>query len=445
MLVHVFQGVFAVGVLVAGAALAAAAFGVAGRRALLAAAGLIGGGALAAWVACAVEPSWSLAIAATGMLACEAAAVGAIALEQGRARAYAVEARIAVAERELDEHVAKLVQARAEELERTIARTRSESVSLLVEHERRFAEERRAVAARLEREVAAQLSETLTGVQRRVEGRLQGWTEDLERAQASLGAQLAALTQRHEQLISEAETRMRTEIERLSTDSEEQRLAVARLRVDLDRAAHDAVTAASAELEGHAAERRRALRELSERLQRREAELTARIEREESEALRRIQSSFGDVERRQVEQLKRVVERTAERFAELAGQQFEASIRSAREEAAKRLSRELDRSVEAFSRDAKGLLAEELARVTDAGAQRVDKRLSQITAGLERQRDEFVASLEQRLGQIELEFRTRVQSIADVADADRAVLEERLQALQRRIDDAAATARARLG
>jgi hypothetical protein len=238
---------------------------------------------------------------------------------------------------------------------------------------------------------------------------------------------------------------MRTEIERLSTDAEEQRLALGRLRVDLDRAAQVAVQAATAELETHTGERRRALRELAERLQRREAELAARIEREEGEALRRIQSSFGDVERRQVEQLKRVVERTAERFSELAGQQFEQTVRSAREEAAQRLARELDRAVQTFARDARSSLAEELSRVADAGAQRVEKRLSQITAGLERQRDEFVTSFEQRLGQVELEFRARLQSMADGAESDRAVLEERLQALQRRIEEAAANAEARLG
>jgi hypothetical protein len=238
---------------------------------------------------------------------------------------------------------------------------------------------------------------------------------------------------------------MRTEIERLSTDAEQQRLALGRLRVDLDKSAQEAVATASGELESHAAERRRALRELAERLQRRETELTARIEREEAEALRRIQSSFGDVERRQVEQLKRVVERAAERFSELAGQQFEATVRSAREDAAQRLARELDRAVQAFSRDAKTSLTEELGRVSEAGAQRTEKRLSQITAGLERQRDELVAALEQRLGQVELEFRKRVQSIADGAESDRAVLDERLQALSRRIDEAAANAEARLG
>ena len=97
----------------------------------------------------------------------------------------------------LDDHVERLVAARAEELERTIARTRAESVSLLAEQERKFAEERRAAARELEREVGTRLAETLAAVQRRVEGRLPAGRDDLERAQRRSGTQLEALTQRH--------------------------------------------------------------------------------------------------------------------------------------------------------------------------------------------------------------------------------------------------------
>ena len=70
-----FEIVFAVGVVVAAAALAGAAFEVAGRKALIAAAGAIGVGAAAAWVAFAFEPSTGLAIAGTGLIACELAVV----------------------------------------------------------------------------------------------------------------------------------------------------------------------------------------------------------------------------------------------------------------------------------------------------------------------------------------------------------------------------------
>ena len=194
------------------------------------------------------------------------------------------------------------------------------------------------------------------------------------------------MTPRHEQAIVEVEARLQHELERITSDSDQQRLAITRLRSELEQAAESSVSAATAELEAHAGERRRALRELAERLQRREQELAARIESEESEALRRIQSSFGDVERRQIEQLSRVVERASERFLEMASQQFDATARSAREDAAQRLSRELDRAVQAFSRDSKTSLAEEFARVSGparsgaSGASRRSRPVSSATA-----------------------------------------------------------------
>jgi hypothetical protein len=74
--------------------------------------------------------------------------------------------------------------------------------------------------------------------------------------------------------------------------------------------------------------------------------------------------------------------------------------------------------------------------VAEVGSQRVDKRLRLVTAGLERQRDEFVAELQRRLAQLELELRARITSIADEAETERAVLEVRLQELARRADEA---------
>ena len=144
-----FEFVFAAGVLIAAAALVAAALRIGGRRVPLAALAATGAGAVAAWVAFALSPSWSLAISAAGLLACVAASAGAWALERAQRRSAAVDDRVAEAERRLDDHVERLVAAPAEELERTIARTRSESVSLLADHERRSAEERRNAATEL--------------------------------------------------------------------------------------------------------------------------------------------------------------------------------------------------------------------------------------------------------------------------------------------------------
>ena len=60
-----FEIVFAVGVVVAAAALAGAAFEQVGRRALIGAAAAIGVGAVAAWVAFAFQPSTGLQLSVT--------------------------------------------------------------------------------------------------------------------------------------------------------------------------------------------------------------------------------------------------------------------------------------------------------------------------------------------------------------------------------------------
>ena len=126
--------------------------------------------------------------------------------------------------------------------------------------------------------------------------------------------------------------------------------------------------------------------------------------------MRRIQARFVDIERRQVEALERTTKQAAGRFAEAAALQFDSAVKSAREDAARRLARELDRAVHMFAREAESVLAERLAQVADTGTQRVEKRLLQVTAGLERQRDEFIAELQQRLSQMEHEVRDRLRT-----------------------------------
>ena len=237
---------------------------------------------------------------------------------------------------------------------------------------------------------------------------------------------------------------MAAESERLSSTDEEQRAAVTRLREELTRSAQEAATTSDAELESHALERRRALHEIGERLRVRERDIGQRIEREQAEAARRIQSTFADVERRQVEQLERVLERAAGRFADAAAQQFDKSIKTAREDAAQRLSRELDRSVQMFAREGESLLAERLAQVGDAGGLRLEKKLAQVSKALERQRDEFVAVTERRLSELDADFRARLSGIAADENAERSALETRLQELARRIDATLARAEERL-
>ena len=216
------------------------------------------------------------------------------------------------------------------------------------------------------------------------------------------------------------------------------------LETQFARAASELSQSSQEQLEAHERDRRRALHEVAERLRQRERELRERVAAEEAEAIQRIQAGFADTERRQLDQLKRVVERTADSFSEAISKQFAEAIRSSRDDAAQRLSRELDRAVNHFAKEAQGILAERLAHVADAGGQRLERKLSEIGSTLERERDELVAELQRRVGDAELELRSQVQALAADAEAERTVLNARLQDLQRRIDEALAEAGSRL-
>jgi uncharacterized protein involved in exopolysaccharide biosynthesis len=85
-----------------------------------------------------------------------------------------------------------------------------------------------------------------------------------------------------------------------------------------------------------------------------------------------------------------------------------------------------------------------MAQVSDSGAMRVEKRLSQISAGLERQRDDFVATLERRLAEAEEDIRERMQRLTATGEAERAVLEARLAELARRVEEVVQQAERRL-
>src|SRR5204862_3108505 len=137
--------------------------------------------------------------------------------------------------------------------------------------------------------------------------RLANWSGDVEKLQHGLAYELARIAQRQRQRMVEIEARIGQDAEGLQATIDEQRLLVARLREDLERAATEVLQSATAELEQHAAERRRALNELAERLSRREHELNELIEREQADVMQRVQATLGDSERRQVQQLERAV------------------------------------------------------------------------------------------------------------------------------------------
>jgi gas vesicle protein len=440
-----FEIVFAAGVVLAAGALAGATLDLAGRRALVAAAGAIGMAATAAWVAFALEPGTGLAIAATGLVACLLTALAALGIRRGLSRTRAIDGEIERAKSLLEQTVQLGAQARAAELERTLARARADSLSAYAEEERRLAETRRQALGESEQRLRHGLADAFSKVENQVERRLAAWQQDLDRAQRRLGERLEQIAERERGLIEALESRLNTDADRLKTADEELRAAVARLREDLSRAAAEAAASASAELEAHATERRRALHQVAERLTARERDLLRRVEREETDASRRIQSTFAEVERRQVEQLERVLERTSGHFVDTAAHQFEGTIKAAREETARRLQRELERAVQSFAREGETLLAERMAQLGDVGEMRLEKKLALVAAGLERQREEFAAALSRRLGEIEAEFRERLSALAAEEEAERLALEARLAEIARRIEQTVSRAEERLG
>jgi hypothetical protein len=440
-----FAIAFAVAVVVAAGSFAAAALGRASRTLLLGAAGLIGAAAVAAWVAFALDPSSALAISATGLVACVLLPIAGLGLQRGLARGREIDEEIERAKAELAEVARTEVSRRSGELERTLSRARADSLSAYAEEERRLAETRRSALGESEQRLRHGLAEAFSKVQGQVEQRLASWHQDLDRAQRQLGTRLEEIAQRERSLIEALEARLENDGERVKVADEEQKAAVNRLREDLARTAAEVATNAEAELESHAAERRRALHQVSDRMTARERDLLRRIEREEADASRRIQSAFVDVERRQVEQLERVLDRAAARFVDAAAVQFEGTVKAAQEDAARRLQRELERSVQSFARQGESLLAERLTQLGDAGGMRLEKKLSQVAETLERQREDFVGAVTSRLNDLENDFRQRLAALAAEEETERAALETRLAEIARRIDQTVARAEERLG
>ncbi|HEY7705752.1 MAG TPA: hypothetical protein VH968_01125 [Gaiellaceae bacterium] len=349
-----------------------------------------------------------------------------------------VEAELDRARNELKRVIREETEQSSAEIQRLLARERADMLSKLEEEERRIAEERRRDVLERERRAGSDLSTKLAEAQKRMEQRFARWSADLDRTQQGLTAELTKLAERQKVLVAQAEDRLQADREKIDEAGELQVTAVQKLREELQRASEHAAHELRAELDAHGAERRRALEEMSQRLKARERQMAERVEREETDVVRRIQARFVDIERRQVEALERTTKQAASRFAEAAALQFDAAVKSAREDAARRLARELDRAVHMFAREAESVLAERMAQVADTGTQRVEKRLLQVTAGLERQRDEFIAALQQRLGQLEIEVRDRLRTLAADAEAERAVLDRRLAELSQRAEQSEA-------
>jgi len=430
--------IFAGGVVLAALALAGAALQRASASVLSIVAFVEAAAAVGVWIAFALRHDRSLAVSAAGLTVCAVAAVAALLLRRALTRVGAMDARLAESEADLLAAVEREKTTLGKELQLTLARARADSRSLLEEQERQIAEERRTLVAQREHDATAALGEKLNQVQAQTEQRLAGWSQDLDRIAEATKLRIAELEQRQLQLLREIELRLTADAERLSAEGEEQRAGVARLRTELNRTVDDALTLVRSELEVHAADRRRALHELEERMARRERELAEQTQREEVDAVQRVRAGFEDVSRRQVEQLERAVDRAVASHADEAAQRFAQLVKTSREDAAKRLARELDRAVSTFSREAETVLAERLAHIGDAGAQRLEHRVSNIGKELERRQDELVAAHDLRLGELEAEIRRRIGELRADVEAERGVLEARLQELVRRFDSAAA-------
>jgi hypothetical protein len=428
--------IFACGVVLAALALAGAALHRARLGALVTATILEAVAAVGVWVAFALRHDRPLAVAAAGLTACTFAAGAAVLLARALARVGAMDARLAEAQADLLASVEREKTALGKELQLTLARARADSRSLLEEQERQIAEERRTLVSQWEHDATAALGDKLNQVQAQVEQRLAGWAEDLDRTAEATKTRIAELEQRQQQVLREIELRLTADAERLSADSEEQRAGVARLRTELNRTLDEALGLVRSELDVHAAERRRALHELEERMARRERDLTEQAQREEVDAMQRVRAGFEDVSRRQIEQLERAVDRAVASHADEAAQRFAQLVKTSREDAAKRLARELERAVDTFSREAETVLAERLAHVGDAGAQRLEHRVSNVGKDLERRHDELVAAHDQRLSELESEMRHRIEELRADVEAERGVLEARMQELMRRYGSA---------
>jgi hypothetical protein len=358
-----------------------------------------------------------LVLVAGGLTAAAAAELALVALSRGFGRLREVEQLSDQARTELAHIVETEMRERTLQLERMLARERANASHQLSEQERRLAEERRDVVERQAERARVELTQAVSAVQERLERRLMAWAADLDRGQRELEAHLTRLTQKQREAVTAYEARLAADSERVEAASEEQRLALLKLREDLQRLGTDFLEEGRSEIEIHAAERRRALHEVGERIRNRERSIREQIEREEVDAKNRLSSALTDVERRQLAGLERTFERAASRLTEYAEKQFDAQIRESRDKAAERLSRELEKGIEQHARQAEKEVADRIAEMARQTAERLQKRVAEVARSgetqheiaAERVRDliqrleEAIAAAEDRLAVIEID------------------------------------------
>src|SRR5918994_4479039 len=392
-----------------------------GERALLALA--IALGVLAALGAAAAGINVVEGFADTDLLLLAAAGLAAAAVAEGGlfglARGLRALRDVADVGEEARAPLEKALHTEAEErqrdLERTLARERAQASHILGEQERALAEERRLLIERQAERARIELTEAVASVQQRLERRLMAWAADLDRGQRELETKLTELSNRQRGTAASYDARLTADAERLAAASDEQRIALTKLRKEFQRLAPEALEEGRGEIELHPSERRRALHEVSERLRARGRALRDQVEREESEAKGRITAGVTELERRQLAQLDRAFDRAATRLVEAAERRFDAQIKESRERAAEGLGRELDKGIEQFVRQAEKDVADRIAQIARTTADRLHRRIQDAARAAEVQHD---------LGA------NRVRMLSDRLEEALAAAEERAAALE---------------
>lgn len=350
-------------------------------------------------------------------------------LVRGRRRAEDLDQVHERARANLEAWLAEHAEQRKAELERTLAHERANAGYVLGEQERRLAEERRDQVARQAERARVELTEAVGSAQERLESRLTAWAADLDRGQREVESQFAELDKRQRQAFAAYDARLTADAERVAVVSEEQKKALAQLRAEFERVAAAAFEESRSEIETHAAERRRSLHEVGERLRARERALREQIDREEAEARSRLAAGLAEAEQRQIAQLERVIDRVATRLTDDAERRFDVLIRESRDKSAERLSRELDKSIEMFARRAEKDVSERINELAKITAERMQRRVNDVARASEAQHEvaadrvrllserlnEALAAAEDRLAafetQIELELEAKLGSL----------------------------------
>jgi hypothetical protein len=405
---------FAAGIVVVALSLLAVVLGKASDRLLLIVTLALAIGAAVAAVALGIDLVESYAdvdallLAAGGLAAAAVAEAGLLALNRGLRRMQQIEQLTDAARDEIHDFATEESQQRILELERVLARERANTSHQLSEQERRLAEERRDTVERQAERARVELTQAVASVQERLEQRLMAWAADLDRGQRDLERKLVELGQQQREELTAYEAHLAADAERVDAASEEQRLALAKLREELQRFGTSFLEEGRSEIEIHAAERRRALHEVSERLRSRERALREQLERDETEAKGRIASGLEEAERRHLAALDRAFERAATRLTEYAEKQFDAQIKGSREKAAERLSRELEKAIEQFARQAEKDVADRIAEMARMTADRLQRRINDVARTAEAQHEvaaervrHLSARLEETLGAAE--------------------------------------------